>query len=58
MKWTTDKPKVPGWYWYKHSTKAIIVVVDDLLCVQDTDENTDHVDEISGQWAGPLEAPQ
>jgi len=65
LSWTTQKPTVPGLYWYRKSrdSKAYVVEVeldDDRLMVDDT--STDHcrgsVSTMEGEWAGPLLAPK
>jgi hypothetical protein len=68
MKWTTDKPTKPGWYWYKgedpdieHADGIAIVEVikeeDRLVCRHSNDDN-EWIEYSQAQWAGPLKAPE
>jgi hypothetical protein len=63
MTWTTDKPTVPGWYWWRNAQGIIehhIVWHDeeeDFLCMVTDDGNRIDVGSAGGEWAGPLEAP-
>lgn len=59
MKWTTDKPSVPGWYWWRGlSGKAWITEVllekDGNLCV-DWGMQVAHC---CYEWAGPIPEPE
>jgi hypothetical protein len=56
MKWTTDRPTKPGWYWYRPKggkTRHILQVRGDLT-VHGINTYADHVDECDGKWQGPL----
>ena len=62
MKWTSEKPTKPGWYWYRGETdlnELIIWVSSDLRVVYPASLNFKSfaVDEVPGQWAGPIEPP-
>lgn len=56
LEWTTEPPKVPGWYWFK----------DDLFCkkggiMRITDVWIGEIKKTSGphdQWAGPIPEPR
>lgn len=56
LEWTTEPPKVPGWYWFK----------DDLFCkkggiMRITDVWIEEIKKTSGphdQWAGPIPEPR
>jgi hypothetical protein len=60
MNWTTDKPMVTGWYWYRKNEQGLKV----LMSVR-TSEGTiqaiwpsgraDQVTDLPGQWSGPVE---
>jgi len=55
-KWTTARPTVPGWYWWRANRTAaaqIIKVLDDFTAESMTG-CSDHVDEIGGEFQGPL----
>ncbi len=68
MTWTTTKPTVPGWYWWRepehndNEPEIGHVFKDDLTAelrvLWTTDcPFADLVKEYDGQWAGPLEPP-
>lgn len=66
MTWTTDKPTVPGYYWYKCAAHEAIVVqvcgfsASLVVCLFMLDEwiQLDSYQRRTGsQWAGPLEPP-
>ena len=59
--WTQEPPKLPGWYWWRHSHLARVHItrVNDRLEVVALNElfnvsDSDHVDECDGQWLGPI----
>lgn len=61
MNWTTTKPTVPGWYWWRRdhrSTHEVIKVGEEvgdrvfLLSLQAIEEA------VRGEWAGPLGLPE
>ena len=64
MIWTTDKPTVPGWYWLrapKHGWGDCILWVEDHgdgFCIDVGSGDIETVDEIDGQWVGPLDPPK
>ena len=74
LTWTTDKPTKPGWYWYfdrtetYHPLRPIIFEVQHLpngkfaimthLNLWGETEDYRYVEDLDGQFAGPLELPQ
>lgn len=48
LEWTTEPPKVPGWYWYKTSSHLGITKFPELC---------DRTRE-GWQWAGPIPEPR
>ena len=64
-RWTTEKPTVLGWYWWRHSELARIQMTRvnerlEVICMNDQFQvsDSDHVDECGGLWAGPVEPPK
>ncbi len=60
MKWTTEKPTTPGWYWYKgagYSTTLYVYTANGGLFVEDHDY-TGPVQGYPGEWAGPIPEPE
>ncbi|MCP9449630.1 MAG: hypothetical protein NNA31_11155 [Nitrospira sp.] len=60
LRWTTAKPTVPGWYWYRgdaHEADAFIVEVDSVGQFQWPDGGYQEVSLAKGEWAGPIEEP-
>lgn len=63
-KWTTSKPTVPGWYWWRCSP----YYVDCLLVLHRHQggftakggywEDSKIVSDMKGEWAGPLMPPE
>ena len=70
MKWTFEKPKIPGNYWYKRDTDVLpgitgkprILYVDSNFHVPQLNlfefKEPVSVDEYKGQWAGPINEPE
>jgi hypothetical protein len=64
--WTKDKPTVPGWYWWRRNGDAQILEVSVgggrndrcRLWVRRGDEAAIRVDDLNGDWAGPLDPPK
>jgi hypothetical protein len=60
VRWTREKPSRPGFYWYRghgRTRPPIAVEVSDgavWLCGHEVER---HVEEMSGEWFGPLEPP-
>jgi hypothetical protein len=56
MTWTTEKPTVPGWYWYREieGEPEILSIYKDngQLLISGIG-----LQEFPGEWAGPLEPP-
>lgn len=63
MKWTSDKPTQPGWYWWRSQVFPILT----MFHVIETSDYHFFVDnwgggsmstlDMDGQWSGPLEPP-
>lgn len=68
LRWTTDQPTVPGWYWFKYESDGRIemlrVINPELPYLKLWVENhpwaphTTNVEDFEGQWAGPIEPPE
>ena len=64
MKWTSEKPSVPGWYWWhdvdRPGTPCIVQVISDGygLTVYGLEEYSRRLYETHGEWAGPLTEPE
>lgn len=64
--WSTNKPKVAGWYWYVRKFKdgkygPIVLEVNDMGCVEIQgrwEKIGDNLGDIHGEWAGPLPLPR
>lgn len=71
--WTNEQPTTEGWYWFKETTKSGTVVCVDVIPIsyekpygRDLEyggyfydpETGLQVDELHGQWAGPIEEPK
>lgn len=59
--WTREKPTVAGWYWWRrdqHALPGVAIVCSDLsgYYMNRTGYNStfDHVDDVIGEWLGPL----
>ena len=68
LRWTREKPTVPGWYWMQSKTQSATIVridtsVDDNLCVDGLEDfdceawQDDLGTMAGGEWAGPIPAP-
>ncbi len=60
MKWTTDKPTEPGWYWVRDGQQIEMVDLEldsGTLVVYAVDDDHHTVDEYS-HWFGPLPQPE
>jgi len=56
MSWTTQKPTVPGWYWYRElegEPEILSIYKDDGQLVI----SGIGLQEFPGEWTGPLEPP-
>lgn len=63
MKWTKNKPKDPGWYWWRYgiwSGKAPVrvTIIQGELWVDGDGAGTGLLTEWRGQWAGPIPEPK
>jgi len=55
MKWTKEKPTIPGHYWIKDSLGLRVVIVREYrnqMCILNWPVPTD------SEWAGPLSLPE
>jgi len=71
LRWTSDKPTVPGWYWYRtgagdasdwHRDYAFIIRVDAIAdeCLYVAMDGSDvgyALEDAHGQFAGPIQEP-
>jgi len=63
LTWTTEKPTQPGWYWWRKSRRHEIEIaklwdVDNIYGQFHQDPHVFRVDEVGGEWAGPLAPPE
>ncbi len=63
MNWTTQKPTMSGWYWWRDiglSTGVIVQVDTETGTVSSsgTDEYRLLKEIVSGEWFGPLDRPK
>lgn len=66
LRWTTERPDKPGWYWFTHEHIRPYVVHVELLSTWGdkpilavrTYTSMRTLDEFDGQWAGPIEPPK
>ena len=61
MNWTRKAPTVAGWYWWRrdqHALPGVAIACSDLsgYYMNRTGHNStfDHVDDVIGEWLGPL----
>ena len=64
LRWTSEKPTEPGWYWYRDIDDASygtemchVENVNGELCGAFNDRDMPPVDNLNGQWCGPLPRP-
>ena len=59
MKWTTEKPTEPGFYWYQYPSTEGMPPHKDICEVRqfDINENTFQYGSAT-LWAGPIEEPE
>jgi hypothetical protein len=60
LRWNTEKPSQPGWYWYRgliDEADPLIVLVDEAGYFQWPDGAFEDVRQTDGQWAGPIALP-
>ena len=59
LRWTTDQPKVAGWYWWRWAKfqEHTCIEVRDGLIVEHPRKQLRDADEIGGEWAGPIPPP-
>ena len=68
MKWTSEKPTKPGWYWYMEFGRSYVLRLYEVQLPELATPSKPlyaasgyfggAVDDMHGQWAGPLEEPQ
>jgi hypothetical protein len=64
MEWTSEKPKVAGWYWYRLVALREVVCVYEYktvrhpLRVQFIDGTDRSMADCHGHWAGPIQPPK
>lgn len=60
LRWTTEPPKKPGWYWWRWCKGAELnpLYVRDGLIVEYPRQSLTHVAGIGGEWAGPIPEPE
>lgn len=65
MTWTREKPTAPGWYWYRGVGVLAIVevcwhtsVIRSHLRAFFVTGRQGHIDDLGGEWVGPMEPPQ
>lgn len=63
LTWTDAKPTTEGWYWWRQrpETAELIVYVYDAsggLHVQFPDDEIQRLEDVNGQWAGPIAQPE
>lgn len=51
LEWTTEPPKVPGWYWYRHKPSCTIAMIN-------VDVEPIEYESLPGQWAGAIPEPR
>lgn len=60
MKWASELPTVPGYYWWKivsEVTASVVDVFGDGTFYKTGDDYEYRCDFEGGEWCGPLEAP-
>lgn len=63
LRWTTEKPAEPGWYWWTDSTRRkptmaeVYVSTSGHLWVDSVAFQPCELEQQSGQWAGPIPQP-
>lgn len=55
LQWTKEKPTQEGWYWLKEEGRQAIVKMTAGGMI--SEPFVRHVNEVDGEWAGPLLAP-
>ncbi len=63
LRWSAEKPTVPGWYWWRNKTPNggyitdMLEVGEQLTVYNDQTHKSHSVDEFQGEWAGPIPEP-
>jgi hypothetical protein len=62
MMWTTDKPTVPGWYWWRRTVARQPAKVYVLEFIESHNglhnSRWGSVMVLDGEWAGPINQPE
>lgn len=62
LRWSSEKPSQPGFYWWKgtgvHSDPMVVEVRKNWLVGCFKKPLSEWVLELGGEWAGPIETPQ
>lgn len=59
MTWTTERPTEPGWYWWRGHPDyngKIGYLTDSKVIIFPV--GSGHIDEMGGEWAGPIQKPE
>ncbi|MDE2097207.1 MAG: hypothetical protein KGL39_08165 [Patescibacteria group bacterium] len=60
LRWSSEPPKVPGWYWYNSDGFGIgmvlVVIAESVPRARWT--SVECVNFTNGQWAGPIPEPE
>lgn len=57
QRWSTQKPTVPGWYWYRNDSELCVLNIDWSELVERLYVNCDGDDVLEnydGEWLGPI----
>ena len=65
LTWTTEKPIVPGWYWWRYGgcdriryVHSVDHVQPAILRVECPDGWYEDIHNVDGEWAGPVQMPK
>ena len=60
LTWTTEPPKVPGWYWWRWARyqQHYCIEVRDGLIVEHPRKVLRAAKDIGGEWAGSIPTPK
>lgn len=56
LKWTREKPTQEGWYWLKEEGRHAVVKMTAGGMI--SEPYVRHVNEVDGEWAGPIPEPE
>ncbi len=57
MRWTSDKPTVPGWYWWRQKPGGVLAIVEFASGVRYPLYGGRYFKPQGGEWSGPLTPP-